>query len=136
MRLITFSIIFVLFISYISALSDDHNHTRATYRNGYLTLVNPDGKVSRIKSPGDLDEDGIADTLEVNGFTFSVNSGLQPWNGNENETYYRTDPLRWSTDGDPYSDFMEVTGVNMPAGVVSPTLRHAACAKSPPLPSL
>ena len=120
MRLITFSIIFVLFISYISALSDDHNHTRATYRNGYLTLVNPDGKVSRIKSPGDLDEDGIADTLEVNGFTFSVNNGLQPWNGNENETYYRTDPLRWSTDGDPYSDFMEVTGVNMPAGVPAP----------------
>lgn len=30
--------------------------------------------------------------------------------------HYKTDPRRWSTDGDPYSDFMEATGITMPAG--------------------
>ena len=69
---------------------------------------------------GDVDGDGISNELEVNGFTYNVLNGIMPWNGDPNVKHYITDPLRWSTDGDPYSDYMEVTGANMPAGVQAP----------------
>jgi hypothetical protein len=94
--------------------------TRATYRKGKLTLTQPNGEVATFASEGDLDEDGIADTLEVNGFIFSVTAGLQPWDGDESKRHFITDPLRWSTDGDPYSDYTEATGVNMHGGVPYP----------------
>jgi hypothetical protein len=73
----------------------------------------PDGTVRLLKPTADDDEDGIENALEVNGYTYSPIDGLQTWDGDSSKTYYITDPLRWSTDGDPYSDYTEVTGVNM-----------------------
>ncbi len=84
----------------------------------YLTAA--DGRTMRLAADADDDGDGISNSLEINGFTYTPSDGLQPWNGDTTITYYKTDPLRWSSDGDPYSDYMEVSGVNMPAGVPAP----------------
>ena len=73
-----------------------------------------------MSDTGDVDGDGISNELEVNGYTFTALGGLKPWNGDPNVKHYITDPLRWSTDGDPYSDYMEVTGINMPASISAP----------------
>lgn len=67
----------------------------------------------------DDDKDGISNRLEISGYTYSPGRGLQAWQGGE-EPHFKTDPRRWSTDGDPYSDYMEATGINMPAGVPAP----------------
>ncbi|MEJ2054358.1 MAG: hypothetical protein P8X42_10590, partial [Calditrichaceae bacterium] len=80
----------------------------------------PDGTVRLLKPTADDDEDGIENSLEVNGYTYDPIDGLQPWDGDSTKNYYITDPLRWSTDGDPYSDYTEVTGVNMHPAVTWP----------------
>ncbi|MDQ7065987.1 MAG: LamG-like jellyroll fold domain-containing protein [candidate division KSB1 bacterium] len=85
-----------------------------------IVFTAADGREIRLQANADDDEDGIENGLEVNGYAYSPQQGLQPWNGDSSQTFFRTDPLRWSSDGDPYSDFMEVSGVNMPAGVPSP----------------
>jgi hypothetical protein len=85
-----------------------------------IYLMAEDGRTIRLAARADDDGDGIDNSLEINGFTYSPDSGLAAWNGDTTVTYYKTDPLRWSSDGDPYSDYMEVSGVNMPAGVPSP----------------
>ncbi|MCL4705105.1 T9SS type A sorting domain-containing protein [bacterium] len=93
---------------------------RSTADGQVISLIAADGRTIQLSAAADDDEDGIENLLEVNGFTYSPGAGLQPWDGDTTKTYYKTDPLRWSTDGDPYSDFMEVSGVNMPAGVPAP----------------
>ncbi|MFB3785539.1 MAG: LamG-like jellyroll fold domain-containing protein [bacterium] len=85
-----------------------------------IELISAEGRIVPLQANADDDEDGILNSLEADGFTYSPSQGLQPWDGDPHERYFKTDPLRWSSDGDPYSDYMEVTGVNMPAGVPSP----------------
>ena len=89
-------------------------------RDNMIELKAPDGTVKLLKATADDDEDGIENSLEVNGYTYTPTDGLQPWDGDTTKTYYITDPLRWSTDGDPYSDYTEVTGVNMHPAVTWP----------------
>ena len=89
-----------------------------------------DGTVRLLKPTADDDEDGIENALEVNGYIYSSIDGLQPWDGDSCKTYYITDPLKWSTDGDPYSDYTEVTGVNMHPAVTWPE-NHPLVASSP-----
>lgn len=101
------------------ALAQDRG-SRGTTDGGIIELKSADGRVIRLLANADDDEDGIENALEIDGFTYSPEQGLQPWDSDSSKTYYRTDPLRWSSDGDPYSDFMEVSGVNMPAGVPAP----------------
>ncbi|OEH93768.1 binary toxin-like calcium binding domain-containing protein [Bacillus solimangrovi] len=60
----------------------------------------------------DSDSDGIPNTWEINGYTFSPLIGLMEWDDEfltEELEKYVTSPLRFSTDGDPYSDYEEVT---------------------------
>jgi hypothetical protein len=97
-----------------SLLKDEKNPQK------YVQLKGPDGNISQLLAEVDADGDGISNQLEVDGYTYNVINGLQPWNGDSNVVYYKTDPLRWSTDGDPYSDYMEVTGINMPSAISSP----------------
>ncbi len=92
----------------------------SNHRNGFVYLTSANGTETALSDSADVDGDGISNELEVNGFTYNVLDGLKPWDGNPDVKHYITDPLRWSTDGDPYSDYMEVTGVNMPAGVQAP----------------
>jgi|GEM_PF-3503138 len=67
----------------------------------------------------DLDMDGVPDQYEVAGFVWKDNK-FQKWDGNPNVTYYRTDPTQFSTDQDPYSDGMEVSGIKMDTSVAAP----------------
>ena len=67
----------------------------------------------------DSDGDGISNYDEINGFTW------------ENKTYF-TNPYMASTDRDPYDDYMEITGINMPTAVRTPG-RHPCVPSSPAL---
>ncbi|MEO0558774.1 MAG: binary toxin-like calcium binding domain-containing protein [Bacteroidota bacterium] len=69
----------------------------------------------------DSDGDGVANDLELAGFRFDINSGNPvACNPATDSPCYVTDPLAWSSDGDPYSDFQEASGVNMDASVEAP----------------
>ncbi|MBD3225194.1 MAG: hypothetical protein GF313_10725 [Caldithrix sp.] len=85
-----------------------------------VSLQGPDGRYTIFKVAEDNDGDGIDNELEINGFTYNITDGIEPWDGDSSQTYYITDPNRWSTDGDPYSDYMEVTGINMPSAIAPP----------------
>jgi len=67
----------------------------------------------------DSDGDGVPDKLEINGY-FWKDGKFREWDGNPKVTYYRTDPTQPSTDQDPYSDGMEVSGIKMDASVAAP----------------
>ena len=98
---------------------------------GQIFLARADGTGISLQSDVDSDGDGIPNWLEIEGYTFNPGTGaLETCTDEELSACFRTDPLRWSTDGDPYSDFMEATGVNMPAGVRSP-FRHPLVAARP-----
>jgi photosystem II stability/assembly factor-like uncharacterized protein len=98
---------------------------------GQILYTRADGTGISLQSDVDSDGDGIPNWLEIEGYTFSPGTGeLETCTDEELTACFRTDPLRWSTDGDPYSDFMEATGVNMPAGVRSP-FRHPLVAARP-----
>ncbi|MCB9059476.1 MAG: T9SS type A sorting domain-containing protein [Calditrichae bacterium] len=103
-----------IFVSFVQAEQE------GKAQPGKVMLKGFDGSVMQLDAASDDDGDGIDNALEVNGFTYSILDGLQPWDGDTSKVYYVTDPLRWSTDGDPYSDFMEVTGINMPAAISAP----------------
>jgi hypothetical protein len=89
-------------------------------KDEYISITGKDGIVRYLERAADDDEDGIDNVLEVNGFTYSVIDGLQPWNGDPNVKHFITDPLSWSSDQDPYSDLTEASGVNMPPSVLAP----------------
>ncbi|MBX2820619.1 MAG: T9SS type A sorting domain-containing protein [Rhodothermaceae bacterium] len=65
----------------------------------------------------DFDADCVDDTLERNGFDRNLEACTP---GPEAPGCFVTDPTAWSTDGDPYSDFQEATGVNMDNTIVPP----------------
>ncbi len=109
-----------LFLFAGSELIFSQNANRSQNKGGFVYLTAPNGTEKALSDTGDVDGDGISNELEVNGYTFSALGGLKPWNGDPNVKHYITDPLRWSTDGDPYSDYMEVTGINMPASISAP----------------
>jgi hypothetical protein len=69
----------------------------------------------------DSDGDGVANDLEVNGYTFDEKSGtFVAWNGDPSVPHFKTDPKAYSTDGDHYSDGMEASGVEMDRSVKAP----------------
>ena len=65
----------------------------------------------------DFDADCVDDTLEREGY----DKDLMPCTpGPDAPGCFVTDPTTWSSDGDPYSDFQEATGVNMDGVVERP----------------
>lgn len=77
----------------------------------------------------DWDNDGIPNRTELYGYTYNPKTGeLKDWwvegeNGIPTDgpyfdskgnpiMYFKTDPTKASTDGDPYDDYMELTGVS------------------------
>jgi hypothetical protein len=69
----------------------------------------------------DTDDDGVSDFLEYYGYTYDWMTGrFVSWSGDPKELYVRTDPLQPSTDQDPYSDGMEVSGAFMDVAVETP----------------
>ncbi len=71
----------------------------------------------------DSDCDDIPDLWEPYGYIYEYGIGLRRCSStevNNNIGCYQTDPLQESTDGDPFDDFMEASGINMPASIHSP----------------
>ncbi len=70
----------------------------------------------------DTDLDGIPNYLEHYGYTYDWMSGtFEKWDGESTDVpYFKTDPLQPSTDQDPYSDSMEVSGAFMDVSVRKP----------------
>ncbi|WP_242318979.1 binary toxin-like calcium binding domain-containing protein [Bacillus cereus group sp. BfR-BA-01349] len=65
----------------------------------------------------DSDNDGIPDSLEIEGYTVDVKNKktiIVPWiehlHTKKGLTQYKSSPEKWSTASDPYSDFAKVTG--------------------------
>lgn len=110
----------IIFIVSVNVTFAQQVHLQYYPEGTVVELSSAEGRIIPLQANADDDEDGILNSLEVGGFTYSPNQGLQPWDGDPNKHYFKTDPLRWSTDGDPYSDYMEVTGVNIPAGIPFP----------------
>jgi len=87
-----------------------------------------------LPPPTDTDADGVSDTLEVNGYYWSCSPlpcHFAPCDGSEDECF-KTDPNDYSTDGDQFSDGVEVSNV---AGDWStkPPGRHPMVAAHPRL---
>ncbi|MEJ8554010.1 binary toxin-like calcium binding domain-containing protein [Tepidibacter sp. Z1-5] len=69
----------------------------------------------------DTDEDGITDKLETEGYTV-IDGEIEEWEDSYEGKYtkYVTSPLTANTDGDPYTDYQEVTGIGMDDSVIWP----------------
>jgi len=73
----------------------------------------------------DTDGDGIPDDWEINGYTFCVIDGqqkLMKWYNSDADQGCKklvSDPNSWTTNGDPFSDLQEATGVGMPAAILA-----------------
>ena len=65
----------------------------------------------------DLDGDCVDDNLERGGYTSTLESCTPAIT---TTACFVTDPTAWSSDGDPYSDFQEATGVNMDNTITPP----------------
>ncbi len=89
--------------------------------------IDPEGNIEKytvkeeiLEPSSDGDGDGISNKLEIEGFYFNRDdNNVYPCDETEDDCF-KTDPLNWSTDGDPYSDYAEVTGLNMPSTVTKP----------------
>ena len=69
----------------------------------------------------DSDGDGISNYLELNGYTYDpISNTYSLWDGDASVEYFKSDPQQWSTDGDPYSDSMEVSKTNIDRSVLPP----------------
>ena len=69
----------------------------------------------------DSDGDGVPNEFEIEGYYYDVEDGeFKLWDGDTNIIHYHTDPKQPSTDQDPYSDGMEVSGVKMDTSVAEP----------------
>jgi hypothetical protein len=69
----------------------------------------------------DSDGDGIANFLEFYGYVYdALADRFFAWDGDVSVPYFKSDPLQPSTDQDPYTDAMEVTGVLMDPSVIRP----------------
>ena len=77
--------------------------------------------VPTAHAQADSDGDGVPNALELSGYVFDVPTGaIVACDPATASPCYVTDPLSWSSDGDPYSDFQEASGVNMDATVAVP----------------
>lgn len=77
------------------------------------------GIVKRDYTDQDSDNDGISNELETYGYTY-LGGEIIPYDESLGTPKYVTDPNDASTDGDPYSDFAEVTGRGMDSSVLYP----------------
>jgi hypothetical protein len=79
-------------------------------------------------APTALDPDGdlITSEYELAGFyvNYDPSDGqlyFVKWDGSDQtQLYYKTDPLKWSTDADPWSDYEEATKVNLDQRIKKP----------------
>lgn len=73
----------------------------------------------------DLDDDWIPSDFELAGFYYELDAAtgqdwFVKWDGDITKPYQKTDPTKWSTDGDPWSDWEESTKINLDQRVKIP----------------
>ncbi|MEZ5339183.1 MAG: binary toxin-like calcium binding domain-containing protein [bacterium] len=73
----------------------------------------------------DLDDDWIPSDFELEGFYYELDPAtgedwFVKWDGDISKPYAKTDPTKWSTDGDPWSDWEESTKINLDQRVKAP----------------
>ncbi len=69
----------------------------------------------------DTDNDGVSDMLELEGYWYNYITGkFERWILGMDQERYQTDPVRFSTDEDPYGDGMEVSEILMDMSVAAP----------------
>ena len=104
-----------LFLSVLSIMALHAGHAQDVEYSFPASMTCPAG----FEPETDLDGDCVDDNLEISGYTFQ--DALLPCTpSGDDPTCFVTDPTSWSTDGDPYSDFQEVTGQNMDSRVEAP----------------
>ncbi len=107
-------------------MSEDNGYSPQVQSNPSLSLEQLDSGNFRVTYIShdlvetDTDGDGLCDEMERNGFVYSIVKGFELWNGEEGDKYYKTDPTQWSTDGDPYGDQDEVTGLHIDSSIEEP----------------
>jgi hypothetical protein len=92
-------------------------------RDGLIAPLDDDddGNGSNDGLTVDTDGDGVANYLEVYGYSFDFLTGrFVPWDGDEDSPRFFTDPLQPSTDQDAYPDGMEVSGALLDPAVRAP----------------
>jgi len=73
----------------------------------------------------DSDDDGIPNDWEINGYTYCTVGGttsLRKWDDSYTADGCKklvSDPNAWTTNGDPFSDLQEATGIGMPAATLA-----------------
>lgn len=84
-------------------------------------ITNSSGATVLVGRDDDDDGDGVTAERELEGYRYDIATGeIVPCDPVVDTPCYQTNPLRWSTDGDPYSDFNEVSDLNMPNEVGPP----------------
>ena len=73
----------------------------------------------------DLDDDWIPSDFELNGFYYELDPDtgqdyFVKWDGDISKPYQKTDPTKWSSDGDPWSDWEEATKINLDQRLKAP----------------
>lgn len=100
--------------------------------DGIIAALDADDHSDLLGNPlgNDLDGDGIPNLMELYGYTYDPKTfELKNWyvedkNGNPVDgpyfdsngnsiMYFKTDPTKASTDGDPYDDYMELIGISV-----------------------
>ncbi len=124
---VTFKRIEILLLVFIAILGftacdggTDSPESPTASKQAQVALLTPAGETIWLDADADDDKDGISNRLELEGYTYTPLDGLTACNPVVDRDCHLTDPRAWSTDYDPYSDYMEVTGINMPATVPRP----------------
>lgn len=113
----------------VIALLDIGDMAGQVLRNASATIGEERVRVSFPEAgtflPNDIDGDGIPNDFELSGFYVEFDDQQEPWfvkwtEGDYQKDYFKTDPTKWSTDGDPFSDWEESTKFNIDQRVKSP----------------
>ncbi len=90
--------------------------------DGLIASLDNDDNNDQVNDGRNLDSDldSIYNYLELYGYVYNF-PFIEPWDGDITVRYFKTDPLKVSTDRDPYSDYDEaINGPGMDDFVKSP----------------
>jgi hypothetical protein len=93
---------------------------------GTARMVVPPYNAGAQPTPADPDGDLVPSDYELAGFyiEYDPTDGqlyFVKWDGQDySKAYYKTDPLKWSTDADPWSDYEEATKINLDQRIKKP----------------
>jgi hypothetical protein len=93
---------------------------------GTSRMLVPVFTAQAVPTATDPDGDLIPSSFELAGFYVEYDQADESlyfvkWDGQDlSKNYYKTDPLKWSTDADPWSDYEEATKINLDQRIKAP----------------